>query len=72
MEQIHIQLQQHLMKVQNILDRKLIELENYFLYFILDDVLLKKNMIFLIINLNNIDVVQRKKSILIEVRLRWI
>jgi hypothetical protein len=72
MEQIHIQLQQHLMKVQNILDRKLIELENYFLYFILDGVLLKKNMIFLIINLNNIDVVQRKKSILIEVRLRWI
>jgi hypothetical protein len=72
MEQIHIQLQQHLMKVQNILDRKLIELENYFLYFTLDDVLLKKNMIFLIINLNNIDVVQRKKSILIEVRLRWI
>ncbi len=39
----------------------------------LDDVLLfEKNMIFLIINHNNIDVVQRKKSILIEVRLRKI
>jgi len=72
MEQIHIQLQQRLMEVQKILDRMLFRLKNDFLYFVSDDVLLKKNMIFLIINLNNIDVVQRKKLILIEVRLQWI